>query len=157
MAHGLIGKHVLTAGDMSAAIRELQSVARHVHRFHRDYDLFLTPTLGRPPVEHGALGPQDLERRLQEAVAKRSMHLALKVPGLLEGAIARAYGFAPFTQIGNVTGQPSMSVPLYWSPQSGLPIGTCLTAASATRPPSFVWRASSSSPAPGPIANPRSR
>ena len=114
----MIGRHVLSAGEMSAAIRELQEVARHMHRFHRTYDVFLTPTLGKPPVAHGVLGPQGMEKRLHEAVAKRSMHLALKLPGLLDKAVARAYAFAPFTPIGNVTGQPGMSVPLFWSAES---------------------------------------
>jgi amidase len=124
---GMIGTRVLGAGDLSCAIRELQSVARDVHRWHRRYDVLLTPTLGRVPVAHGTLGPQGLEKRVQEIVAKRSLVLPLRMPGILERAIARAYGFAPSTPIANVTGQPSMSVPLHWSPE-GLPVGVCLTA-----------------------------
>ena len=34
--------------------------------------------------------------------------------------------FTPFTSLYNVSGQPSVNVPLHWSP-SGLPIGTMLT------------------------------
>jgi amidase len=40
---------------------------------------------------------------------------------------ARVFTFMPFTPVANVTGQPSMSVPLYWD-SSGLPIGTMFTA-----------------------------
>jgi amidase len=35
----------------------------------------------------------------------------------------RAATFMPFTSFCNVTGQPAMSVPLFWNAQ-GLPIGT---------------------------------
>ena len=33
--------------------------------------------------------------------------------------------FTPFTQVANITGQPAVSVPLYWS-EDGLPIGVQL-------------------------------
>ncbi|RUW43646.1 hypothetical protein EOA32_38010, partial [Mesorhizobium sp. M1A.F.Ca.ET.072.01.1.1] len=36
--------------------------------------------------------------------------------------VDRAYGFAPFTEIFNVTGQPAASLPLFLS-KDGLPIG----------------------------------
>jgi Asp-tRNA(Asn)/Glu-tRNA(Gln) amidotransferase A subunit family amidase len=35
----------------------------------------------------------------------------------------RAVQFVPFTPLFNATGQPAMSVPLYWN-ADGLPIGT---------------------------------
>jgi Asp-tRNA(Asn)/Glu-tRNA(Gln) amidotransferase A subunit family amidase len=41
--------------------------------------------------------------------------------------IARTTGFSPYTRLANCTGQPSMSVPLYWS-EAGLPIGAMFTA-----------------------------
>jgi amidase len=123
---GMIGTKILSAGDLSAAIRNLQATARAVHRFHRDYDILLAPTLGRPPPAHGVLGPQGFERTLQDHVSRHGFSALLRIPGILDRAIARAYGFAPSTPLANVTGQPSMSVPLWWS-ADGLPIGVCMT------------------------------
>jgi amidase len=123
---GMIGTKLLSAGELSAAIRELQATGRAVNRFHRQYDVLLAPTLGRPPVAHGVLGPQGFERTLQDRVSRHGLSALLKIPGIMDRAIARAYGFAPSTPIANVTGQPSMSVPLWWSSE-GLPIGVCMT------------------------------
>ena len=66
-----------------------------------DYDVWLTPTLGEPPLPLGILvysggDPWELRRR-QTA-------------------------FSPFTYITNATGQPAMSVPLYQN-GGGLPVG----------------------------------
>ena len=124
---GMIGRTSFSAGDFSSSLRELQQMSREVHRFMVGYDCFLTPTLGKPPVAHGSLGPQGREKSLQEFVARMNFTSALKLPGLLDKAIARAFGFAPFTAVGNVTGQPSMSVPLWWN-AGGLPMGVCFTA-----------------------------
>jgi amidase len=67
----------------------------------RGYDVWLTPTLGLPPP---ALGFFDA--------------------GKLGGAIVldRFIEFLPFTPFANMTGQPAISLPLFWN-QDGLPIG----------------------------------
>jgi len=79
----------------------LQRVAREFARFFLKYDVLLTPTLGEPPTTLGTFDspPEDPLRGLR-----------------------RAEAFVPFTPICNATGQPAMSVPLYWNAQ-GLPVG----------------------------------
>jgi amidase len=85
----------LAAGDnvfMAAAIE--------MARFQEVYDVVLSPTLARAPVP---LGVVSLDQTLQ--------------------AFGAAIGaFSPFTAIHNQTGQPAISLPLWWSP-GGLPIG----------------------------------
>ncbi|HIE16675.1 MAG TPA: amidase [Dehalococcoidia bacterium] len=83
------------------AVTALQRVARDVARFFVDYDIWLTPTLAEPPLLLGEFDspPED------PLWAQR-----------------RAASFCPFTPICNITGQPAMSVPLYWN-GNGLPIG----------------------------------
>ena len=84
------------------AVQTLQSISRQVASFFTDYDILLTPTLGEPPVLLGTFdSPAD---------------------DPLKGW-RRSGPFAPFTPICNATGQPAMSVPLYWN-KEGLPIGT---------------------------------
>ena len=84
------------------ALQDLQKVSRQVARFFLDYDVWLTPTLAEPPVPLGTFDSPP-ENPLQ---------------GLI-----RAASFVPFTPICNITGQPAMSVPLYWNAE-GLPIGS---------------------------------
>ncbi len=70
-------------------------------KFLTTYDLFLTPTLGRPPVKIGELD--------------QTWSLDKLIPWL--------NAYVPFTPLANATGQPAMSVPLYWN-ADGLPIGS---------------------------------
>jgi amidase len=79
----------------------LQRVARDIGRFFQKYDAWLTPTLSEPPVPLGTFDSPP-ENPLQ--------------------ALRRAEQFVPFTPICNATGQPAMSVPLYWNAE-GLPVG----------------------------------
>jgi amidase len=80
----------------------LQGIARRVARFLTQHDVWLTPTLAEPPLPLGSFD------------ARPDNPLA---------GLHRAVAFVPFTPVCNVTGQPAMSVPLYWN-EAGLPIGT---------------------------------
>ena len=84
------------------AVTLLQRVAREIGRFFTDYDIWLTPTLAEPPVPLGTFdSPPDNPMK----------------------GFDRAVDFCPFTPLCNITGQPAMSVPLFWN-SDGLPVGT---------------------------------
>lgn len=94
-----------SAADYLVAVTLLQGVARDIGRFLVDYDVWLTPVLAEPPVPLGAFdSPPENPMR----------------------GFDRAAEFCPFTPIANFTGQPAMSVPLYWN-SDGLPVGTHFT------------------------------
>jgi amidase len=97
----------VTAGRYLEAVSQLQMLGRQVAQFHQRYDLWLTPTLSSPPVELGYI---------------------VSTPEEPMRGFERAAEFVPYTPIQNVTGQPAMSVPLYWN-ADGLPIGTHFAAA----------------------------
>jgi len=80
----------------------LQRIARDVARFMEKYDAWLTPTLAEPPLPLGTF----------ESGADNPLR-----------GFYRAVDYVPFTPIANSTGQPGMSVPLYWNSE-GLPVGT---------------------------------
>ena len=80
----------------------LQRMSRDVARFMEKYDAWLTPTLAEPPLHLGTF----------DSTADDALR-----------GFYRAVDYVPFTPIANATGQPGMSVPLYWNSE-GLPVGT---------------------------------
>jgi amidase len=91
-----------SASDYLMALRTLQSVSRDMCRFFMDYDVLLTPVLAEPPLDLGTFdAPESNPMQAWERVVE----------------------FAPFTATFNATGQPAMSVPLYWN-KDNLPVGT---------------------------------
>ncbi len=122
----LVGRST-DAGTFVYYRKKLHDVQRALAGFFQEYDILLTPTIGKPPMPHGSLLAKGLEETVQELVARLDRPELLRLPGLLDKAVDRAYGFSPYTPLFNVTGQPSASVPLHWN-ADGLPIGTMLTA-----------------------------
>ncbi|MFO0593249.1 MAG: amidase [Polyangiaceae bacterium] len=122
---GLLGAN-MSAGEFGYAFRKLREAQRTITRFHKAFDLVLTPTLAQPPLRVGALKPK-MQEALLSAVGRASpLRALLRIPGLVDAVVDQAYAFTPFTPIANVTGQPSMSVPFAWTADD-LPIGVMLT------------------------------
>jgi len=97
------------AYEYVAAVQRLERLSRReVSRWGRDFDLLLTPTSAILPPAAGA--------------TLEAQHAA---PGQPVFDTVRSVCFAAF---GNVTGLPSISLPLYWN-DDGLPVGTMLTGA----------------------------
>ncbi|MFD0112134.1 MFS transporter [Streptomyces sp. NPDC058320] len=88
----------------SAAITGMQRAARHAVRATSGYDAVLTPTL--------ATLPQPLE--------------FFDESGDPLDNLRRQSAFSAFTSPYNMTGQPAVNVPLYWTPQGGIPVGVSL-------------------------------
>ncbi len=111
----------LSAGEY---VEQLDVIARDCARvasFFADYDLLLTPTLARPPLRVGALDSALAERvALQVFRAAPIKAVLFKV---LDEMAREPMAPNPNTQLFNMTGQPAISLPLYWS-ADGLPIGT---------------------------------
>lgn len=85
----------------SRAIATMQQVGLALAKFQQTYDVILNPTLAKPPVKLGVLS---------------------LTPVSLAAFTKEVTEFGPYTALYNVTGQPSMSVPLHWS-ADGLPLG----------------------------------
>lgn len=84
-------------------VEKLQLFSRKMARFYseNDYDAILSPTMTIPPTKLGAFQPT--------------------ADDPLRGFRASS-AFCAFTEIQNITGQPAMSVPLFWN-EDNVPIG----------------------------------
>ena len=96
-----------SATDYALAVAASARLTREIGRwFGEGFDVLLTPTLGEPPPRVGELMPP------------------AEAPFSTQGRIA---ALVPFTTHFNVTGQPALSLPLFWNDE-GLPIGSQLVA-----------------------------
>ena len=92
----------VTAAEWLLAVEDIQRFSRRVAHFFTGFDAFLTPTMSTPPLPIGAMvsSPEDPWRSLE-----------------VSGQTVRYAGV-----VANLTGNPAMSVPLWWN-DVGLPIG----------------------------------
>jgi amidase len=112
----------ISAGEFVAAEHYLRSSARRLGEFFQNFDLLLTPTLSVPPFPTGSLQPPAHERALIKVLGRLRAGGVLRLLGALEKAAEKVFDVIPYEPLFNVSGQPAMSVPLYWN-ASNLPIG----------------------------------
>ncbi len=94
-----------TGEEVMAGLHARQLLCRQILAAFADFDVYLTPVMGTAPPPIGYIDPVHLEPR---EVSRRQA------------------GVFPFTPPFNMTGQPSLSLPLAWS-ESGLPVGMMFT------------------------------
>ncbi len=117
----------LKALDFVKAKRRWRQLGVIMDQMLNTYDMVLTPTLGEPPVPVGSQRPGNKDRFSMKLISSFVGKLILSsrrlTYSILEELIQNTMkGQMPFTLIPNITGQPAMSVPLYWS-KDGLPCG----------------------------------
>ena len=115
-----------SANDFSFAKLKWNDACRVIAKFHQQYDLLLTPTLGMKPFKTGALQNSAFEQAGLRAMNALGISTVVKYTGLIEKTAEKIFGWIPYAPLANITGQPSMTVPLYWS-NDDLPIGVMFT------------------------------
>lgn len=115
-----VGKH-FSAGDYILSKRRWAELSSYMNSWHQQFDVLLTPTMAVPPFDLKTMTNNPLESFLMQA----SNHMGLSKYAsreLLYTFSKPQLNKVPFTQLANLTGQPAMSVPLYWNADN-LPIG----------------------------------
>jgi len=118
---GLLGKTASSA-DLVKAQHVIHGEVRKIGRFFEDYDMLLTPTLSEPPLQIGALQPQGTDEFVVKALSQLNISQLARMVAGIEKIAERAFDFVAVPPLFNASGQPAMSVPLYWN-EAGLPVG----------------------------------
>jgi amidase/6-aminohexanoate-cyclic-dimer hydrolase len=92
-----------------ASVETVHAVGRRMARFLERFDMLLTATLGEPPARIGRFATE-------RADAWQTF---------LEYRLDHVLPYSPFTALANGSGQPAVSLPLWWN-DAGLPVGTHL-------------------------------
>jgi amidase/6-aminohexanoate-cyclic-dimer hydrolase len=109
MAHG----RTISGAQYLASVETVHSVGRQMARFLEPFDMLLTATLGEPPARVGRFATERTDAWNT----------------FLEYRLEHVLPYSPFTALANGTGQPAVSLPLWWS-DAGLPVGSHLMARS---------------------------
>lgn len=112
----------ISAGEFVLAEHYLRRSARRVGEFFEKYDILVTPTMATPPFLIGSLQPPKHEAILAKVLGRLRAGKVLDLLGVLEKSADKIFDVIPHMPLFNITGQPAMSVPLYWN-AAGLPIG----------------------------------
>ncbi|WP_168792283.1 amidase [Paraburkholderia aromaticivorans] len=117
MAH--VGRKLGERG-LPAALEEQRRITERLTDLLNRYDVILCATLAAPPIKIGEMQPTSAERMQMRAVTTMPLEALMKK--VLTEASNKAFTWAGCTELFNLSGQPAMSVPLYWNAR-GLPVG----------------------------------
>ena len=119
----------LSSGTLELVRRNLDQQRYKFERFMQGYDIYLTPTLSKPPVPHGEYLFHGLEKFASRVARRSTLAPVLRKanPKMLTGLVRKNFDWVAAPSAFNITGNPSISLPLQWS-NEGLPIGMMFTA-----------------------------
>lgn len=120
----LLGRS-FSAEDYTSAKRKWGEISRRIAAYHERYDLLLTPTLAKRPIRIGSLQPTAVEKRLITVI--NALRWGGAVKATIQSLADQVYDYIPWTPLANLTGQPSMSVPMLRTAEENLPVGVMFT------------------------------
>ena len=118
------------ASDYAWARYTTQKIARSVMEQTSKYDVMIMPVISQPPANISEIRPKKSAELLNEIIM--SLHLGGLFnfesirKAVLDGLAPQSLWYAPDVMLQNITGQPAISLPTYWTEDS-LPLGVQFT------------------------------
>jgi amidase len=113
---------LVSAGETYAALERLNLAARQLIVATSAYDAVLMPLIAHPPLPCGAMDAKGFDLITENALDRLRLTRLLKVKALVGQLIDKSLWFTHWPAIQNVTGQPSIALPVHMT-ASGLPLG----------------------------------
>ena len=111
---GMLGR-ALSAGEYVESRRRWNEFARALGAFHQHYDLLMLPSVAMPPSKIGELELPAGEQLALKLALRLGVGKLLLKSGIIDQFAQKSLQRVPFTQLSNLTGTPSMSVPLHYA------------------------------------------
>ncbi|QKD00646.1 amidase [Mesorhizobium loti] len=118
---GRLGEMV-SAGETYAGLQRLHAASRQLIAETARYDAVLMPVIAHPPLACGAMDPKGADELIENLLDKLHLTPLLKVKSLFGQLMDKSLWFTPWPAIYNVSGQPSIALPVYVT-DAGLPLG----------------------------------
>jgi amidase len=115
-----------SGADVAEAVWYMQLFSRQWLAWSAGFDVLLTPTVGVPPLSIGAYKLTNMQRQAMKVAGALPGSALLSQRAKIIEAFQPTFESSPYTMIANVTGQPSISLPLHWT-EDGLPMGLLFT------------------------------
>lgn len=113
---------LLSAGEVYATLERLHAAARQLIVATAPYDAVLMPIIAHPPLPCGAMDAKGADEFTENVLDKLRLTRLLRVKPLLGQLMDKSLWFTHWPAIQNVTGQPSIAMPVYVT-DAGLPLG----------------------------------
>jgi amidase len=120
-ATALLGSQ-FKASEYTAALNLIQRTGRYICDYFTKFDVLLTPTLTRLPLMTGTLQLRGIQAIALKLLGRLNAGGVIRMFVNIDELAERFFSFIQYLPVFNVTGQPAMSVPLYWN-NEGLPVG----------------------------------
>jgi len=116
----------LSGREVALAWERLGMFSRRFSRALDGYDVLLTPTLSQTPRPIGALEPRGAKRAALAALNTLPLARGFLMADALALFAEDVFEFIGYTPLANITGQPSLSLPL-GETTGGVPVGVLAT------------------------------